>query len=172
MCDVGAFAGETLGQWIAAYGDNLKKYYGFEPNRHDYQKLIRKIEESGKRGMATAFPVGLGDQNASLNFIECGKASRVDANGDTIVQIARLDDLKIEVSGKLCVKMDIEGFELEALRGAEETIKKYKPELAICIYHKLEDTYKIPEYIKRIVPEYKCVIRGGSHAVCYATAGA
>ena len=57
------------------------------------------------------------------------------------------------------IKMDIEGSELVALKGAKRTICQYKPNLAICIYHKIEDFYMIPKYIKQIVPEYKLYVK-------------
>jgi len=53
------------------------------------------------------------------------------------------------------IKMDIEGAELSALKGAAETLKKYKPKLAICVYHNSEDFKKIPEFIKNISQEYR-----------------
>ncbi len=55
--------------------------------------------------------------------------------------------------------MDIEGAELNALYGMEQTIKRCKPKLAICIYHKFEDLWELPLYIRKLVPEYKLYIR-------------
>lgn len=45
------------------------------------------------------------------------------------------------------IKMDIEGAEMMALRGARKTIERDLPNLAICVYHKLIDFYEIPQFI-------------------------
>ncbi len=70
------------------------------------------------------------------------------------------------------IKMDIEGAELEALKGAKKTIQRDKPKLAICIYHKTEDLWEIPLYIKELVSEYCLYIRhqtfGTGDTVLYA----
>ena len=53
------------------------------------------------------------------------------------------------------IKMDIEGAELNALMGAKEVIKKFKPKLAISIYHDIYDFFKIPEFIESLKLNYK-----------------
>lgn len=55
--------------------------------------------------------------------------------------------------------MDIEGAELDALKGAEKSIRLYKPSLAICIYHKASDYTDIFDYIRSLNSEYKFFIR-------------
>ena len=55
--------------------------------------------------------------------------------------------------------MDIEGAELDALKGASEIIVRDKPHLVICVYHKPSDIITIPEYILHLDSEYKLYLR-------------
>ena len=57
------------------------------------------------------------------------------------------------------IKMDIEGSEMNALEGAKNTIIKQHPILAISIYHKKSDIWKIPNYVLKLNPDYKFYIR-------------
>ena len=42
---------------------------------------------------------------------------------------------------------------MDALQGAAQSIRKYKPKMAICTYHKLQDIWEIPLYIKKLRPQ-------------------
>ena len=55
--------------------------------------------------------------------------------------------------------MDIEGAEVGVLKGAKEIIKKYRPVLAICAYHKPSDLIDIPLLITSTVPDYHIFLR-------------
>ncbi len=55
--------------------------------------------------------------------------------------------------------MDIEGAELRALKGAEETLKKFCPKLAIAVYHRINDFWTIPKYIDALGLGYRFYLR-------------
>jgi hypothetical protein len=61
------------------------------------------------------------------------------------------------------MKFDIEGAELSALKGAYNTIQKFKPKLAVCIYHLPNDLWEIILYIKEQFPFYNFSVRTHQH---------
>ena len=90
-----------------------------------------------------------------------GGSSLATTNKGEKIQLVKLDDFAKERNLKKVdfIKMDIEGAELDALKGSEETIRKHKPKLAICVYHKGRDMIDISQYLKSLVPEYKFFLK-------------
>jgi hypothetical protein len=74
-----------------------------------------------------------------------------------------------ECSDATFIKMDIEGAELQALIGAQNTIVKNKPKLAICIYHSDEDMLRLAQWIHCKVPQYKLFVRQNNNYTAAAT---
>lgn len=108
----------------------------------------------------------LWDHSGEKLFIEgSGPATRVsqkttDANARQIETISIDDLVRDEKLIKLdFIKMDIEGAELDALKGAEESIRKFRPKLAISVYHKPEDFWTIPQYIAGMGLGYRFALR-------------
>ena len=99
-------------------------------------------------------PYGVWDEHTQLSFISKYGASRVDAGGEVKINVVPLDEVLVGEPVTF-IKMDIEGSELRALKGARKLITKNHPKLAICVYHKNEDFIQIPQYLHKLVPEYK-----------------
>lgn len=99
-------------------------------------------------------------------FVEgTGPASHITTEpsdpNSTVVETLCIDDLvaQMQLEKVNFIKMDIEGVELEALKGAQDTIMKYKPKLAISVYHNLIDYWTIPQWIDSLGLGYQFSMR-------------
>lgn len=155
--DGGCLDGTTSFQFINWCGGDYKKIYAFEPNKWDYEKCKKIFSETRD---VELYNLGLWHQKSNLGFTEheIRGSSRIDEQGDIKIEVVGIDEV-LKGERVTFIKMDIEGSELEALKGAENTIKNFKPKLAISLYHKKEDLFEIPAYLLEIQPEYKFYIR-------------
>ena len=74
------------------------------------------------------------------------------------VEMVALDDLLANKKPTF-IKMDIEGGEYEALKGAEKIVREQHPKLAISVYHLPRDIFDIPALILSYYPDYKLYLR-------------
>lgn len=143
------------------------KVYAFEPDPESYKRCLERKEATNFE-TAQILPFGTWGERKKLHFSaandEGSHICETDA-GDDDISVIPIDEAIAEGDRVTFIKMDVEGAELESLKGAEKTIRRDKPKLAICIYHKPEDMWTIPLYIKELVPEYKLYIRHHSSAV-------
>lgn len=116
------------------------------------------IEKDGYKNW-DIYNYGVYDDNGKLYFSSNSSSTKVSKDGDIEVDVIKLDDFFKTHEKPTFIKMDIEGAELAALRGCADTIREYKPKLAICVYHKPEDIFEIPEYILSLNPDYKMWLR-------------
>jgi FkbM family methyltransferase len=171
--DVGTWNGDSVIQVHNRFGDKIKKIYCFEPNEKNYIETKVKLQKNINCELEI-FQAGLYRESGSISFSNSGAFFRINeaVNPDTNditdgIPVYAMDDLKLSIKGRPILKMDIEGSERAALEGAVGFIKRYKPYLAICVYHKGRDILELPEFIKEICEDYEFVIRGGMHMVCY-----
>lgn len=169
--DGGGYVGDTIVAFASFWGKNYwKKIYTWEPNEINRSKLTKTIEQYGFKNI-NVIPFGLWSEKSELSFSMHGAASCISKNGTIRVSVDTIDNLCANEKVTY-IKMDIEGSELQALQGAKDVICRDKPRLAISIYHKPEDYYEIPFYIKQLVPEYKLYIRhhkfSMNDTICYA----
>jgi len=173
VVDCGAYTGDTLSEFIRLTGAHYDRYYALEPSPINAE-LLRKIVLQKKLNDVYIISKGAWDKQGYFAFIEDTDTSHMDfiqnSEQGNIIETDCIDNMcKANIS---FIKMDIEGAELMALKGAVKTIQKNKPKLAIAVYHKTEDLITIPKYIKQICPEYKLYFRLhsklGTDAVIYA----
>lgn len=159
VLDLGAFNGNSSIVFSRAAGPE-GKVFAFEPNPSMQEILARNITKMGCDNIAI-IPCGAGDRPGQLRFVSQGAASRFDPFGNIEVEVKTVDDFveKAELPRVDFIKLDVEGFEMPALRGAAGTIRKFRPKLAISVYHLHYDAYAIPLFINDLSPWYRFYLR-------------
>lgn len=169
--DCGAYVGDTI---LSFYnrGIKMRKIVCFEPDFNNFKMLVKTLDDLNIP-LKLALMCGVSSKNTILRFhagfegISC-----ITANGNDLIQVVKLDDILSDFKPTL-IKMDIEGEELEALKGATQIIQQSKPKLAIAVYHHPEHLWRIPLYLKSINPKYKFFLRkyesGLFETILYAT---
>ncbi|MCI8512374.1 MAG: FkbM family methyltransferase [Lachnospiraceae bacterium] len=157
---------------LSRYTEKLKKVYAFEPDPDNYKECLRNREWFGQ-SVVEVIPYGTWSEKKTLYFDATADGfSHVTGSGGLRIQVLPIDDAVRTEERVTFIKMDVEGSELESLKGARNMILRDRPKLAICMYHKAEDMINLPLYIKSLVPEYKLYVRhhsnGAGETVLYA----
>lgn len=156
--DGGAYDGDTLDSFIRVTNSKFTHVYCFEPDSNSFKNLNTFVDKSNKKARITCIKKGLGERRKTVQFTDEGNLqSTVNETGITSVHIVPIDDCLNEKI--TMIKLDIEGYEKQALLGSKKTIKKYHPKLAICSYHYQEDLWKIPLLIQSLSSSYKLYLR-------------
>jgi FkbM family methyltransferase len=156
--DCGAFTGDTIAEFLKATGGFYRHIWAAEPDKANYNRLIQYIKDE-KLTHVDSINKGIYNDKGKLPFRETGSMlSMITDESDNFIEVDTIDNITAG-NPVTYIKMDVEGVELEALKGAEQTIRTYKPVLGISIYHKQQDLIELPKYIKEIVPEYRFYFR-------------
>ena len=160
--DIVVDCGAAEGLFSLIASEVCKKVYAVEPLPKfiDSMKVTFK-EFSNVEIIPAALSNGIGTANLSID----GAASSLDNSGNGIaVPLDTIDNLFYKKNIPITyIKADVEGYELEMLEGAQQTIKAFKPKLAITTYHKLHHAELISKFVKSINPDYKILIKGSSY---------
>lgn len=168
--DVGAFDGKDTLNYVEFTGNEEGQAIVFEPDKNNYEKCKVNLKSLAKVEIHNS---GLGSAEVEKVGFDGGKGEvcMVNKKSTDTIKLETLDNV---VGNRIVsmIKMDIEGMELEALKGAAETIKAQAPALAISIYHKREDIWELPSYILQLNPNYNFYLRhytvGFGDTVLYA----
>lgn len=174
--DCGAYTGDTTVDFLQRVTDFNGTIYQFELDPSIYKELCNKMEVYKGRVDIVSFPYGVSDKESEVIINSGDRSSRIlsdaDNNSNTIKgKVVSLDEV-LKDKMVTFIKMDVEGSEWAALHGAKKLIQEQHPALSICLYHKPEDLFRIPLYIKSLMPEYQIFIRHYTdllwETVCYA----
>lgn len=158
--DAGAASGDTLHRLEASFGP-VEQAWLFEPELPAYYEALRSVSD---RPHVWVFNMGLDEAPSratyqpELSYDIAGElSSHVPANITSYIQGVPLDAV---VQGKVGLfKLDIEGMEAAALRGARTIIHRDKPTLAVCAYHRSDDFWRLMDEVSVIRPDYRIGIR-------------
>lgn len=156
----------TFAQWC---GGDYSSIFAFEPDPSNVENCTKRLQAHPIANLRLV-PMGVSDSSKTVEFGSDGGVTSHILRDDPIASSASVVVNRIvlhtttidETAGNETVgfiKMDIEGAEFEALHGAEKTIIRDKPLLAICVYHQQGDTLAFMDYLQQLVPEYRFWLR-------------
>lgn len=157
VIDGGVFDGGTA----KVFSEMGYKVYGFEMDRKNFEIAKKVADESN----FIVENLSLGSHKHEMRYNlygVSGNAWRTD--GAEITQVVTLDSYVREnkIPRVDFIKLDVEGAELEILKGARTCIARWKPILAISAYHRQEDFWTLMNFIKSIRPDYEFAMRQGA----------
>lgn len=164
VIDAGACEGDTALVFNLMF--NPSSVYAFEPEKNNF-KTLQYNSKLEKKGLLIPINKGLSAESGKAFITNSEVSSRITNNQhEQEVDLVSIDDFaqkNPEIAPKIkLIKMDIEGAEPEALKGALKTIQTYRPILAISIYHNASDFFEIKPWLENICPTYKFIIRKAS----------
>ena len=173
--DGGGFNGDTVREFVKRSNNKFNHIFSFEPDINNYNDLLDEVKSLNLTSdKITCYSKGLYSENKKVSFAQKGIGSSISEGGSESIEVVRLDSFlnTTESNGITYIKLDVEGSEIEALKGMRETILKNKPKLAICVYHQMKDFWEIPYFIESLNLGYKIYFRqhclGRTDTICYA----
>ena len=173
--DAGAFVGDTVERFIWENLGTFRHVYAFEPGDRQFkalqQRMVRLAAEWAiDPASVSLVRAGLSDQPGQMGCtflndapLRHGLSALLPpgSESDDDPQSARVVTLDDYLAGRPIsfLKADVEGMEMELLRGAQQTIRTCRPKMALCVYHYPSHLYEVAEYVRELVPQYQFSLR-------------
>jgi FkbM family methyltransferase len=157
VIDGGACFGDTALLFSDVVGPT-GRVHSFEPLPRQLEVFNRNLRRNPElASRISVHPYALDEMSRQLTFADKGAAARASSDGTVLVQATSIDDFvaKESVPRVDFIKMDIEGAETAGLMGAAHTIRRFRPRLAISVYHSWSDLITLPILVKRLFPDYE-----------------
>jgi FkbM family methyltransferase len=165
LLDGGAHHGAVSLAFAAMIGN--ARVIAVEPDAANRAVLVERLRELPQ---SAVLDCALAAEDATVAFSEgYGFASKLSAFGQTQVSARSIDSLDVEPT---FMKLHLEGGELDALRGARETLRKQRPIVAATVYHNADGISRTASWLMRELDDYRFLFRNhcwcGAGAVVYA----
>lgn len=173
--DAGAFVGDTVERFLWENLGTFRHIHAFEPGAKQFHAMERRVERLALEwafnpSSVSLVRAGLSDAPGKMacTFVDDaplrhGLAGLKPSAGDESLEGATAPVLTLDeyLAGNTIsfLKVDVEGMEMELLRGAARTIRVCRPKMALCIYHYPSHLYEVAEYVRSLVPEYRFALR-------------
>ena len=156
--NIGVFTREAL-------TDGARLVVSIEPAPENVECLRRNFADEISKGRVIVVPKGVWDRDDILTLrVDAGNSARNSfvgsfgpAKQEVKVPLTTIDALMTELKLDRAdfIKMDIEGAEKQALRGARSTLARFHPRMAIAMEHLADDPVRIPEVVFSEWPAYR-----------------
>ncbi len=155
IIDGGACLGDTAAVF-SEFAGATGRVYSFDPVE-DHLEVLRFNALQFATKNVTVFPCGLADTEVDAPPMRLERYDAGFQSGAHTVPLRSIDDLvaRGEVERVDFIKLDVEGAEMSVLRGASTSIARFRPRLAISLYHKPDDLFEIILFIRSKFPEYR-----------------
>ncbi|MBQ6897929.1 MAG: FkbM family methyltransferase [Clostridia bacterium] len=157
--DFGAYNGDTVLKFYEKFP--LSRIIAVEPDRRNFRKL--RENTAGIENISYYNALVSDCDGTVLLDNNKGRGAHEDGRGTLPAEALTVDSLiereKQSLQGRLVIKLDVEGNELKALTGAENTVRELKPVIVCACYHRSEDYFTLPLKILELNPSYKICMR-------------
>jgi FkbM family methyltransferase len=153
VMDIGAFNGDSA----VVLSEYAKEVYSFEPGPANFRQLSRVVGLNGNHfGKIHPVNLGLSEKPGQMAFDDVQSSSASIGKGNAIVTVTTLDSF-VDQNGIQVgfIKCDTEGHGLPIIRGAERTLKKHRPVVALAVYHNADEMFQIPPLLHQWLPNYQ-----------------
>ena len=172
--DCGAFNGDTIEAYRKRKGSAYRQIIAIEPDPANLKRLrsyVATLPEVERQRIRVE-PCAVSDKREKVRFNADGTVGAAISDAGALeVECAPLDEI-LEGLVPSHIKMDIEGAEPSALKGAVRMIRDHQPILSVCVYHRQDHVWSIPNLIHELHEGYSFFLRhhepDGWQVVCYA----
>lgn len=156
--DVVVDCGAAEGLFTFVGERKASRVFAFEPLPKFVTALNKNFEHSSK---VVLYPFALGHKEQKSRLTNNEIFSAISPEGSIDIEIKTLDSTLLSLSEPITfIKADVEGFEFQVLLGAEELIKRYRPKIALTVYHRQNNICQIEDFLAQLQPEYRFETKG------------